>query len=291
VKAAVQFSEHFRAMGTDIDVIIEAEERPLDGFIAVRLLFEQQEERFSRFRAGSLVSRLNAGETVADPWLTAVLELSLEAFGQTGGLFNPMILPALTRAGYDRDFADVSGGAAVREPAPDASACIERAGDGWRLTQGAIDLGGIVKGWTADLAVEHLAGRYGGVFVNAGGDIRCAGSEEGSSGWIVDVDGPGGSAAWAGMIPGAIATSSVLKRRWRSASGGVAHHLIDPRTGMPAESPFVQVSVRAGSCTWAEVWAKAVLIGGHAGLDLARAYGLPVLALAADGSRTVSGEW
>lgn len=287
----MQFSEHFRAMGTDIDVIIEADERPLDGFIAVRLLFEQQEERFSRFRAGSLVSRLNSGETVADPWLTAVLELSLEAVAQTEGLFNPMILPALARAGYDRDFAEVTGGAAVWEPAPAASACIGRAGDGWQLTQGAIDLGGIVKGWTADLAVEHLAGRYGGTFVNAGGDIRCAGSEEGAAGWVVDVDGPGGRVAWAGMIRGAIATSSVLKRRWRSASGGVAHHLIDPRTGMPADSPFVQVTVRAENCTWAEVWAKAVLVGGEEGLALAKAYGLDVLAFSGEGARVTSGEW
>jgi len=287
----VQFSDHFRAMGTGIDVVIEAGEPALEATIGARLVFAQQEARFSRFRGDSLVGRLNAGETVADPWLDAALELALEAHTMTGGLFNPTILPALVQAGYDRDFDAVSGGAPAPDPAPDPADCLERTAGGWRLAAGAVDLGGIVKGWTVDLAVEQLAGRYDGVFVNAGGDIRCAGSEAGTEGWMVDVDGPGKSAAWAGMVRGAIATSSVLKRRWPTTSGGMAHHLIDPRTGLPADSPFVQVTVRAGSCTWAEVWAKTVLIGGNEGLDLAMSYGLAVLALAPDGTRTTSGDW
>ena len=45
----MQFTESFRAMNTDVDAIIEAPSRPLDAFLTLRLLFEQQEERFSRF--------------------------------------------------------------------------------------------------------------------------------------------------------------------------------------------------------------------------------------------------
>jgi thiamine biosynthesis lipoprotein len=71
----------------------------------------------------------------------------------------------------------------------------------------------------------------------------------------------------------------------------MAHHLIDPRTGMPAETSFVQVTVRADSCTWAEVWAKAVLIGGREALALAEAYGLAVLALGPAGEQETTGRW
>jgi thiamine biosynthesis lipoprotein len=107
----------------------------------------------------------------------------------------------------------------------------------------------------------------------------------------VEVDAPAGGIAWAGSVQGAIATSSTLKRRWRTDTGGTAHHLIDPRTGLPALTPFAQVTVRAESCTWAEVWAKAVLIGGDEGMALADRYGLAVLALGPGGERTSIGEW
>ena len=80
-------------------------------------------------------------------------------------------------------------------------------------------------------------------------------------------------------MTGAIATSTTRKRRWTTASGGLAHHLIDPRTGMPAESPFDQVSCWAAETWRAEVWAKAVLIGGEAAAERAAGAGVPVLAI------------
>lgn len=287
----MQFSEHFRAMNTDIDVVIGASKAPIAAFVETRLLFEQQEARFSRFREESLLSRLNRGETIDDPWLDTALELAIEAHGQTGGLFNPMVLPALARAGYDRSFDLVAGGAPAGVEAPSPSSCLDHSPGGWRLMAGAVDLGGIVKGWTADMAADHLLARYSDVFLNAGGDIRCAGAEDRAPGWKVEVDAPAGGTAWAGSVQGAIATSSTLKRRWRTDTGAIAHHLIDPRTGLPARTPFAQVTVRAESCTWAEVWAKAVLIGGSDGLELAGGYGLAVLALGPGGERTSIGEW
>lgn len=287
----MQFSEHFRAMNTDIDMVIGAAEAPVAGFVEARLLFEQQEVRFSRFRGESLLSLLNRGKTIDDPWLDTALELAIEAHAQTRGLFNPMILQALTQAGYDRSFDLVAGGAPAGIEVPSPASCLQHVDDGWRLVAGAVDLGGIVKGWTADLAAEHLLARYRDVFLNAGGDIRCAGAEDREPGWKVEVDAPTGGVAWAGTVEGAIATSSTLKRRWRTDAGAIAHHLIDPRTGLPARTPFVQVTVRAESCTWAEVWAKAVLIGGEEGLALAEGYGLAVLALGPAGERAATHAW
>jgi hypothetical protein len=64
----MQHADSFRAMDTGIDVIAEsaAPFPPFGLFAGIHLLFEQQEERFSRFRPGSLLSRLNAGETIED---------------------------------------------------------------------------------------------------------------------------------------------------------------------------------------------------------------------------------
>lgn len=285
--------ESFRAMDTGIDLIVIADERPMLPFLEARLLFDQQEERFSRFRPSSLVSRLNRGETVADPWLDAILPLALAAWETTDGLFNPLVLPALAAAGYDRTFSTVSGGAPVPLPPPDPRTAIERATAGWRLREGRLDLGGIVKGWTADLAAEHLAAATKApAMVNAGGDIRCIGEEApGRGGWELAVEGPSGEIAWSGIVAGALATSTTLRRRWTTADGRTAHHLIDPRTGLPAASPFVQVSVIAPTCREAETWAKAVLIGGHEGLELAALRGVAAFALAADGSPSPTPSW
>ena len=98
------------------------------------------------------------------------------------------------------------------------------------------------------------------------------------------VDGRGeDDVPWQGAMRGALATSTTRRRAWRTDAGGTAHHLIDPRTGVPADSAFDQVSVWAGETWLAEAWAKAVLIGGEAALEACAAAGQRVLAGLAGG--------
>jgi thiamine biosynthesis lipoprotein len=283
----VLHEDSFRAMDTDIDVLIAADSTgPLAAvFAGSRLLFETQEDRFSRFRPHSLVSRLNGGETVDDPWLATACRMALEAHGFTGGIFNPLILESLETAGYSVTFAKVSGGEPHPQAVPDPRDALVIKGSTVRLLRGRLDLGGIIKGWTVDLAVDMLARAEPNVLVNAGGDLRCAGDEEGGDGWEVSIAKPGTDEdAWQGRIHGAVATSTSLRRRWKTVGGGEAHHLIDPRTGLPAESLYVQVSAWH-SLTWkAECWAKAVLIGGEATGERAAAAGVRALAFDALGN-------
>jgi thiamine biosynthesis lipoprotein len=282
----VQFDDRFRAMNTDIDVVVQAGRHPTAEFMTVRLLFAQQEQRFSRFIASSLVSRLNRGERIDDPWLARLTRLVLEAHEATAGLFNPMVLPALTDAGYGSSFETVSGGTPRPQPVPDPRAAIGIDGEATWLKRGQLDAGGIVKGWTVDLALEHLVGPgVGGVLVNAGGDMRAEGAGDAPGGWLAAIENPleDGALAWHGTLQAALATSTTLKRRWTSSSGAGAHHLIDPRTGLPADSPFVQVSCRAPEARTAEIWAKAVLIGAEFARGAAREVGVDVLTLRSDG--------
>lgn len=278
----------FRAMDTDIEVMAASDDYPIGCFASIRVLFATQEQRFSRFLPESLVSRLNRGETVSDGFLDSVLRMAIEGWEETGGLFNPMVLPALARAGYDRTFAEVrteGGGAPSPVPVPSPIVAFQLDAGAVTLREGQLDLGGIVKGWTADLAVETLMAECPDLLVNAGGDLRAAGVDPGLSGglpgWEVAVDRPGGGQAWLGRVDGGLATSTSLKRRWTTADGRAAHHLIDPRTGLPADSPYVQVSCWAPQTWRAEVWAKAVLIGGPATAEFAGARGLGVLAFRA----------
>ena len=61
--------------------------------------------------------------------------------------------------------------------------------------------------------------------------------------------------------PGAVATSAITKRKWQY-NGRLQHHLIDPRTGLPAITEWLSVTVWAEQAVEAEVYAKALLIGG-----------------------------
>ena len=68
----------------------------------------------------------------------------------------------------------------------------------------------------------------------------------------------------------AVATSNVLKRRWKH-EGQWQHHLIDPRTGSPSQSTVVAATVVAKTTVEAEVWAKTLcILGIEEGLELLR---------------------
>lgn len=201
----MQHSDSFRAMDTGIDVIVEAPGPfpPFGLFAGIHVLFEQQEERFSRFQPGSLLSRLNRGEAIDDPFFAHACALALEAFAFTGGLFHPLVLPALRQAGYGVTFANVAGGdpRAMAVPSPRDAIAIE--GTTVRLLAGELDLGGIVKGWSVDLAAGMAANAGVAALVNAGGDLHAVGTEESAhDGWLVGIDGLDGQSAWRAKLPG-----------------------------------------------------------------------------------------
>ncbi|MEO8538359.1 MAG: FAD:protein FMN transferase [bacterium] len=288
----MEFHENFRAMDTDVDIFIETESTPFGAFAEARLRFEEQEQRFSRFRETSLLSRLNAGEPIDDDWFAAAIEMAIDAWETTDGLFNPMVLPALRTAGYDRTFKEVTGGQLGPQPVPSPRDALNVEGTRVTLNSGMVDLGGIVKGWTADIVAEGLEDRWPNVFVNAGGDIRCLGSDGGGEAWAMDVSGLSiTERAWEGRVSGAIATSTVMKRRWWTPDGAEAHHLIDPRTGAPSRSGFLQVTARAEECWIAEVWAKAVLIGGESTQERAAEIGVATIAFGRNGHTRFRGDW
>ncbi len=154
----------------------------------------------------------------------------------------------------------------------------------------AFDLDGVAKGWIADRALA-LLDRHPGALVDADGDIAIR-SADGDS-WEVSVADPRtpGAELAIFVLPGArlgarygLATSGISVHRW-TGPDGERHHLIDPRTGLPAATDVVQATVLAGSARTAEAWAKtAVVLGLVAALDvLDRAPVLGAILLASDG--------
>jgi len=131
------------------------------------------------------------------------------------------------------------------------------------------DLGGVAKGWIADRALRMLAS-WPSAVVDADGDLalRCAPGKF----WAIGVDDPRtpntnlailrlGAPAGGAAANWGVATSGTSIHRWK-VNGSVSHHLIDPRTGRPAQTDVVQATVVAGSALRAEALAKAVIIAG-----------------------------
>ncbi|MCB0995184.1 MAG: FAD:protein FMN transferase, partial [Acidimicrobiales bacterium] len=157
----------------------------------------------------------------------------------------------------------------------------------------SFDPGGIGKGAAADAAADALAQHDLHLWlVSLGGDLRLDGPSVALHGWQLTLEHPferGVQIARLSVGPTAAATSSVAQRRWRRGDLEL-HHLLDPRTGRPADTDLVAVTVLAGEAWWAEVLAKAAVIAGRtAAHELLDRHGVRAVLFAEDGSCDVVG--
>jgi FAD:protein FMN transferase len=194
---------------------------------------------------------------------------------QTHGLFDPSILPDLQRIGYDRtmDLIRAEGAIAsreipimsIRQRVPLNGLTVNSEENLIYLPAGTmLDLGGIAKGWIAEQAAGVLAEYSPACAVNAGGDIFLVGLPEAETGWQIALEDPRTPDVALAMLhipPGAIATSSITRRTWMQ-NEKQRHHLIDPRTGEPAITDWLSVTVVSPHADLSEVFAKALLIAG-----------------------------
>lgn len=280
-----RFEHHFRTMGTDAGLWVwnDNEQRARNAFASIEKLFARAEARLSRFLADSELSRLNrsAGQPFqASAMLYGLVEDALAWRGRTGGIFDPTILNALVAYGYDRPFAAMQAGSLRQDESPEGQTAgghlpVYASGAGpaeiemganrmIRLPAGVgIDLGGIAKGWTVQQAAHRL-GMWGPCLVDAGGDIACTGAPPAGP-WVVSVADPQQPDGDIGVLTlnnEAVATSSRTGRKWLR-QGEPAHHLIDPRTGAPADTGILSVTVIAPRLPDAEIHAKVALILGE----------------------------
>jgi thiamine biosynthesis lipoprotein len=298
-------SSRFRLMNTDI--LLAARGSPAriaQGFDEAQQFMRASESRFSRFSDQSELSELNrsAGKPFqASPDLFSVLVLAQRFFQQTRGLFDPSILPDLVRAGYDRsmDLIQQKGSVPILEswleggnPSFSNMELDERRGMVLLPTGMALDLGGIAKGWIAEHAALLLSEFSTACAVNAGGDMFLVGHPDEAEQWLVAIENPVQPEEDLTTIrvdPGAVATSAVTKRVWRQGQKD-RHHLIDPRTGEPAQTNWLSVTVIAAHTCEAEVFAKALLIGGPQEAEgFARNCGTQFSYLAVDCNRKIWG--
>ena len=297
-------STSFPALGTTAVVVADPDD--LDAAVlAVGSELDDIDRTCSRFRADSDVSRVNdAGGawTTVDELLVEAVEVALRAASISGGLVDPTVGEAMLRIGYDRDFAEIpSDGPALPT---EASWLVAPA---WRLVEirhdrsqiraprgVRLDLGSTAKALAADRAASRAADVVGGgVLVSLGGDIAVAGGVP-EGGWLVgiadDHHGDPEPGETVGIFSGGLATSSTTVRRW-ARGGRPVHHIVDPRTGLPAREVWRTVSVTAGSCVDANTASTAAIVLGEDAPAWLASHALPARLVRPDGAITRVGGW
>lgn len=273
----------FRAMGCQMTVWLELEHSHTASTLlaAAEGMFRDAERRLSRFDPSSELSQVNSRPgkwTRTSETLWTVLTQALSMARETGGLFDPTQLTALEAAGYTCSFEQLP---AVVGGLPDVETAANRLNqwqtiqlDGdkqsiWLPPGVKLDLGGIAKGYTAQQAVRYLSD-WGPGLVDAGGDLTAGEAPWGWPGWPVAISAPFSFIKeqatelvplW--LVQGTMATSGVDYRRWQH-NGRAAHHVIDPRTSLPAETDLLTVTVLAREAVRAEAWSTASLAAGSA---------------------------
>lgn len=262
----------FHAMGCEMLAALDSESLQAERTLAsVPEWFESWEQSLSRFREDSELSELN--RHAGQPWkvsqtLWRVFQAARQAEQRSQGLVTPGVLGALIHAGYDRSFSELAPLStdlpAASLPTQPCSMIKDETAHTICLPPGlGLDFGGIAKGWAANQAVQKLRA-YGPALVDAGGDIAVSGRPLDGSPWAIGVADPSRPEHDLGtllLVSGGVATSGIDYRRWQQG-GAWKHHIIDPRTGAPAETDVLSVTVVGSTIMEAETAAKVVLILG-----------------------------
>jgi FAD:protein FMN transferase len=279
----MEAESRFWAMGTNVHIVVVGGSLAL--LEAARERVEDLERKWSRFRPTSEISLMNqlAGRPVrVSPETASLVRLAIEGARITEGRFDPTVLGAVLRAGYDRSFELLGQGADAdvsdewpTESGYDRILVDEPSATVMLPSNVGFDPGGIGKGYAADLVVgELLAAGASGACANVGGDLRVAG-EPPSGGWTVAIEHPF-PVRPVGVIAlegGAVATSTSAKRAWGPPEAR-RHHLIDPTTGEPATTGVASATILAAEGWQAEVVAKGAFLAGLSeGLFLVAATG------------------
>lgn len=267
------------AMDTVMNLTVYGENAAAALESAEKELHTLDEDVLSRTAEGSELYALNTsnGETVecgADDILPALIETALTISDATDGAFDPTLAPVLDVWGFTKDEHRVPSADELKELLSHTGCgkvALEKTADGWTVTllDGAqLDLGGIAKGYAADLLRAQLEKEgVTSATLDLGGDVFVMGRKTDGSDWRIAVKDPADTESYLGVVSAAdkfIVTSGVYERYFEE-NGVRYHHILDPKTGCPAESGLVSVTVLCGNGAWADALSTACFVLGPDG--------------------------
>lgn len=267
-KTPEKSEEYFFAMDTymTIEAYGEASQRAVS---QARARVEALEKLWSATDENSEIYAINHGE---NPELSAetldLLSFTLEMSAKTDGAFDATIYPVLTAWGFTTSEHRV----------PDESelaALLKKVGyekvsaDGNKITleQGMmLDFGGAAKGYASDECARIM--RENGVksaLINLGGNVYALGNRADGQKWKIGVADPLGSSENAGIVSvsdRAVVTSGNYQRCF-TQNGKTYGHIIDTKTGFPADNDLLSVTIIAEEGRLCDVLSTALFVMGR----------------------------
>ena len=254
----------FESMDTFMQVSLYGDKKTAE---AVQNEILRLEALFNANDPNSKVSELNQSGFVEDEDVFKVLEGALKVSQSTDGALDPSVYPLVEEWGFiSRDFH-----------IPDKST-IDELLQHVDYTQIALnfnrtyipekmklDLGAVAKGYAADRAKEILAEKeVKSAILNLGGTVAAVGTKPDGSDWKVGISDPestGGYFATVTLRDRIVATSGSYERYFEQ-DGKRYCHILDPKTGMSADSGVVSVSIVSDNGLYCDALSTALFVMG-----------------------------
>lgn len=123
-----------------------------------------------------------------------------------------------------------------------------------------VDFGGVMKGYTADKLRERLVqNKIYDAVLNLGGNVLVLGKHK------VGIQDPADKnelLCAIDVMDKAVVTSGIYQRTFPDKNGVMRHHILNPKTGYPADSGIVSVTVIGKNATECDVLSTAFLVLG-----------------------------
>ncbi len=234
-----------------------------------------------------LINNANGGNVIVPPQVADMLNTALEVYERSGGALDLSVYPIYLAWGEFKEetgrvpdseelaellknlnFGDMTVTAFTGEA--NYSVCVPAG------TQ--ISFGACAKGCAAEYAIDAMreAGVESGI-VSLGGNVQTLGLKPDGSKWTIGVEDPNNVGSYVGTLDveeTAIVTSGNYQRFFRSETGQIYHHIINPQTGMPIENTLLSVTIICKDGTLADCLSTAMyVLGEKAALNYWREYG------------------
>ena len=268
---------------------------------SIQLILGNMDMSVSPYNKASLISAINENKTVrTDAYLQRLLATSRKVWRESGGAFDPTVMPLVNAWGFGYKSGTLPSRAQI-------DSLLQFVGMDKVTLRGdsllkqdprvMLDFSSIAKGMACD-EIGRMLARNGAVnwLVEIGGEVMASGVNNRGTAWHVSVDMPtsednGNADHESAMVltldSGAVATSGNY-RKWRIEEGNKLSHIIDPHTGDSRTGTLLSVTVVAGDCMTADAWATACMVMGEEKVKemMKKRHDLGVMTISAD---TVSG--
>lgn len=197
----------------------------------------------------------------------SLLASALEYGKDTNGIFDCTIEPVMEAWGFTTKNYRVPSDSELTELLSHVDAStVTLSGNHVMLPEDVkLDLGGIAKGFTSARVMEVFknSGVTSGI-ISLGGNVQTLGTKPDGKLWRVGIQDPNDLNAMFAVVEvsdEAVITSGAYQRYFEE-NGVHYHHIIDPRTGYPAESGLTSVTIISPDGTLADALSTSLFIMG-----------------------------